>query len=205
MSPERNPPVAGAPEVYAYIKRRILIQLRPGSEPTLGQVLAWLAEVESQFGPGIEDMLVDLIRLESRPVGPSVVNNNSVVLNNSTVGGNLTLNNESRTGVSLAGWEKVVAVVAGMTLLAALLVRAFLPGEIGDQQFIIFRLFMALAAAVLVGLLTGFVTVKLSLGKSMVVRAGGAVAAFVIVYFALPAIPVVGQPPAPAITTGPTN
>ena len=87
-------------------------------------------------------------------------------------------------------WEKTLAVVSfsiGIIFLAILVGRGLQPSEIPDRQFVQLRTIIALAGATFVMAIPGFITVGVAL-KNMMIRAVVAIAAFVLIYFALPAI-----------------
>lgn len=87
-------------------------------------------------------------------------------------------------------WEKVAIFAFGVVFVTAILVLAvFFPAPTAFQ-YLVFRVVLALAAAGVAALIPGLL--KVSVGSS--VRAGGALAAFVIVYFFSPAA-LVANPP----------
>ena len=89
-----------------------------------------------------------------------------------------------------SGWEKILAVVSfsiGIIFLAILLGRGLQPSELPDRQFVLLRTILALAGGAFVIAIPGFITVEMAL-KNMMIRAVAAIVAFVLIYFALPAI-----------------
>jgi hypothetical protein len=77
----------------------------------------------------------------------------------------------------------LLAFVFGVVFVTALLTLAVLFSEPTPFQYTVFRIVLALAAAGVAAVIPGILNVKLSFG----VRAGGALAVFVIVYFFSPA------------------
>jgi len=75
----------------------------------------------------------------------------------------------------------------GAAFLAALLVLVILIPAPSPQQFEIFRIVIAVAVAGIAAAIPGFLELRLSRGTSLGLRAGGALAVFVIVYFYSPA------------------
>jgi hypothetical protein len=86
--------------------------------------------------------------------------------------------------MSLAsGPEHVAAYLFGVAFVVALIVIAIVFPKPSAFQFFVFRVVLALAAAGVAAMIPGFLSVQLG----AVVRAGGAIAVFVIVYFLNPA------------------
>lgn len=80
-------------------------------------------------------------------------------------------------------WERLIAVGFGVVFVTAVLVIAmFIPSPTAFQ-YTIFRIVLALAAAGFVSMTPGFIEAKIG----TVIRAGGALAVFVIVFFYSPA------------------
>jgi hypothetical protein len=80
--------------------------------------------------------------------------------------------------------QKIMAAACGVGIVCALLYVAIRQGAtIDDRQFAILRMVGAVGLAGLAGLIPGFLEVKLEHGKWVVIRATGAIAVFVIVYF----------------------
>ena len=83
------------------------------------------------------------------------------------------------------------------------LLIVFLKEPLTAQQFFGVRLTMALAAAGIAAILPGFMRLEMSLAKSAMVRAGGAVAVFVLVMYFNP--PIVAVINANALPNGDEN
>ena len=79
--------------------------------------------------------------------------------------------------------EKLIAVACGVVFVAAILVIAIFIGSPTPFQYTIFRIVLALAAAGFVSMTPGFIEAKVGTA----VRAGGALAVFVVVFFFAPA------------------
>jgi hypothetical protein len=80
-------------------------------------------------------------------------------------------------------WERIAIFAFGATFVTALLVRAVVFPEPTPFQYTVFRIVLALAAAGVAAFVPGFLEVRCK----TIVRAGGALAVFVIVYFFSPA------------------
>lgn len=80
-------------------------------------------------------------------------------------------------------YEKVAVFTFGCVFVATLLVVAMFFPAPTPFQYMVFRIVLALAAAGIAAMIPGFINV--SAGRA--VRAGGAIAVFVIVYFFSPA------------------
>lgn len=79
--------------------------------------------------------------------------------------------------------EKITAFSFGVIFIVTILVVAIFISEPTDFQYIVFRIILALASAGVAAMIPGFLSVEVSTS----VRAGGAIAVFVIVYFFSPA------------------
>lgn len=79
--------------------------------------------------------------------------------------------------------EKVLAFVFGVVFVVVLLAVAFFVPNPTAFQYTVFRIVLALAAAGVAAMIPGFLQVNISTW----LRAGGALAIFVIVYFYAPA------------------
>lgn len=84
---------------------------------------------------------------------------------------------------SLLSWEKLLAFGFGVILIAAFMVLALKFPTPTTFQYTIFRIIMALAAAGIGAIIPGFIEVEVQKW----LRAGGAMALFVVVYFFCPA------------------
>ena len=85
----------------------------------------------------------------------------------------------------MASWEKFTVGAGGAVFLVALLVIAIVIPQPSDFQLFVFRLILSLAAAAVGAVIPGFLEVS---GKKekLTLRAGGAIALFVIVYLLNP-------------------
>ena len=87
-------------------------------------------------------------------------------------------------------WEKVLVAVSvsiGIIFLALLFGRGLPPSELPDRQFVLWRTIIALVGAAFVMAIPGFITVEMA-RQNMIIRVVAAIAAFILIYFALPAI-----------------
>ena len=85
----------------------------------------------------------------------------------------------------MSNWEKIAGLIFGALFATALLLlNVFMPDP-SVTQYATFRTILALAAAGIGGILAGSLHVKGSIQKWSV-RAGGALALFLIVYFFTP-------------------
>ena len=89
---------------------------------------------------------------------------------------------------ALPTWEKVAGFIFGAVFIVVLLVLAVFIPEPTDTQYATFKIILAVAAAGVGGVLAGFIHVDGTL-EQFSVRAGGALALFVIVFFFSPAAP----------------
>ena len=80
-------------------------------------------------------------------------------------------------------WEKGFVLVCSIVFLAVLLVAGLRTSEIPDRQFVILRSILALAGAGFTIGILGFITARVAIKDYFLVRAAGAVAVFVIIYF----------------------
>jgi hypothetical protein len=92
--------------------------------------------------------------------------------------------------------QVIIAFIFGVVFVVALLVLAIAFPTPTPFQYTVFRIVLALAAAGVAAMIPGFLNVELSPIKSMAIRAGGAVAVFVIVYFFNPAGLAIEEPKA---------
>lgn len=79
--------------------------------------------------------------------------------------------------------ERRWAVICGVVFVAAILVIALFISEPTQFQYTVFRIVLALAAAGFVSMTPGFIEAKV--GNA--VKAGGALAVFLVVFFYAPA------------------
>jgi hypothetical protein len=83
--------------------------------------------------------------------------------------------------------QAILAFGFGVVFLAALLaIVIFIPTPT-DDQMVIFRIVIAVAAGGAAAIIPGFIDLNMSRGSAFALRAGGALAVFVIVYFFDPA------------------
>ena len=82
----------------------------------------------------------------------------------------------------LSNWEKIAGFVFGVSFFIALLVFTVVIPEPTATQYATFKTILAIAAAGIAGILTGFIQVEGTFQK-FALRAGGALAVFVIVFF----------------------
>lgn len=87
-----------------------------------------------------------------------------------------------------ANWEKMANYAFGVMFLIALLVIAIQYPDPTASQYAIFKTILAVAAAGIGGILTGFLHIKGTVQK-ITFRAGGALALFFIVFFFTPTPP----------------
>jgi hypothetical protein len=94
--------------------------------------------------------------------------------------------------------QMLLAFVFGVLFLAAILVLATVFSTPTKTQYEIFRIIISLAAGGVAAVIPGLLDVQMNLGltqqQKLVIRAGGALAVFVIVYFYNPAQSVVTNP-----------
>jgi hypothetical protein len=98
------------------------------------------------------------------------------------------------------GWEKVAAFVFGTSFVVALLALAVLFPEPTPFQYQVFRIVLTLACAGVAAVIPGFLALRTDTA-GLLIRAGGALAVFVLVYLQNPAqlvVPEVPAPPKPA-------
>lgn len=93
-------------------------------------------------------------------------------------------------------WHIVVGVIFGFVFISAILVMAIKLPDMNAEQYAIIKTVLALAAAGIAAVFTGFIELDGSFSK-WTVRAGGALAVFVIVFFFTPAPPVQVTPDIP--------
>jgi len=81
----------------------------------------------------------------------------------------------------------IMAFAFGVVFVTALLVFVALVPNPTDRQFEVIRIILALAAGGVASMIPGFLNLKLQTGTKSTIRAGGALAVFVLVYFFSPA------------------
>ena len=87
---------------------------------------------------------------------------------------------------TISKWEKITGFIFGVTFVTALLILIVFIPDPTPAQWAIFKTILALAAAGVGGILAGTIQVEGALQK-WTVRAGGAFALFVLVFFFSPA------------------
>lgn len=92
------------------------------------------------------------------------------------------LHAEGRRGESM-NWERIAIFSFGVIFVTLLVAIALFLPEPTNFQYTVLRIVLALAAAGVAALIPGFIEVK----YRQAVRAGGAIAVFVVVYFFSPA------------------
>lgn len=95
-------------------------------------------------------------------------------------------------------WEKLLAFGSGFIFVATMLTVALLVPNPTTTQWFVFRVILALAAAGIGSVIPGLIDVHVS----TFIRAGGAIALFVIVYYVNPPQFVVSTPPIHQSTSG---
>jgi hypothetical protein len=89
---------------------------------------------------------------------------------------------------SSARWpETALAFGFGLAALATVLWLAFRGSELTEPQFEILRIVLALAGGGVGAVIPGFLDLNLKSGGKLALRAGGALAVFVVLYFWSPA------------------
>jgi len=89
---------------------------------------------------------------------------------------------------NLDKWEKICGLLFGVIFITIILTLTIYFPDPTPKQYAVFRTILAIAAAGVGGILAGFIHVQGKILK-VSVRAGGAFALFVIVYFFNPAMP----------------
>jgi hypothetical protein len=116
---------------------------------------------------------------------------------------NMPARQTNKSGLIQENWQKLTAFGCGVLFVALMLIIAIaIPNPTATQWFV-FRVVLALAAAGIGAVIPGLIVVNVS----KVVRAGGAIALFVLVYLLNPPQLVVPAPQGTSIhqTTGGTN
>lgn len=91
-------------------------------------------------------------------------------------------------------WEKIAAFVFGVIFVTALLSIAIVFPEPTPFQYQVFRIILALACAGVAAVIPGLLDLRTDSLMGLVIRAGGALAVFVLVYLVNPAQLVVPAP-----------
>src|SRR5215831_11213420 len=83
-------------------------------------------------------------------------------------------------------WEKIAAYMFGVLFVKTLLVLAIAFPQPTPFQYTVFRIVLALAGGGVAAVIPGFLAVSMD-AKGLVIRAGGALAVFLLLYFFNPA------------------
>jgi predicted membrane channel-forming protein YqfA (hemolysin III family) len=83
--------------------------------------------------------------------------------------------------------QVILIFIFGVIFVVTLIVLSIAIPEPSQFQYTTFRIVLALAAAGVAAIIPGFLSLKLESGTLLLIRAGGALAVFVIVYFVNPA------------------
>lgn len=92
-------------------------------------------------------------------------------------------------------WERICAVVIGTAFLVALLAIAVLIRNPTPFQIYVFRVVLSLAGGAFAAVIPGFIATRLQLPRKGIIRAGGGLAVFVLLFWFNP----------PALIHGPAN
>src|SRR5262245_45991837 len=116
---------------------------------------------------------------------------------------NMSARQTHKAGFMEANWEKITAFACGVVFVVLMLMVAIAIPNPSATQWFVFRVVLALAAAGIGAVIPGLIVVNVS----KVVRAGGAIALFVLVYMLNPPQLVTPAPQGASIqqTTGGTN
>ncbi len=95
---------------------------------------------------------------------------------------------ENLPNSGLSNWEKIVGLILGVALIITLIVLVVLIPKPTEIQLLVFKWVMALSSAGVAGIFSGMIHVEGKI-KQFAIRAGGALAVFVVVYFFNPALP----------------
>jgi hypothetical protein len=172
--------------VRSYLARCKEVDSEPDPE-LLGPVLAIFERLTPREEEGMSGSGND------RSVAAQNITDSSVITgNNNTIStGNTTLLAASATQRSRPMSEHrlsiVLAFTFGVIFIAALIIFVLAIPNPTDQQFEVIRIVIALAAGGVAAVIPGFLNLRLGLGSKLVLRAGGALAVFVVVYFYSPA------------------
>jgi|SRR5712664_3090858 len=81
----------------------------------------------------------------------------------------------------------IIAFSFGVTFVAALIILAIRFPEPTSFQYNVFRIVLSLAAAGAAAMIPGFINIEVNPTTGLLIRAGGAIAVFVVVFFFNPA------------------
>lgn len=101
-------------------------------------------------------------------------------------------------------WEKVTMITSGLALIAVLLCLAVLVPEPTDFQIFVFRIVLAIGASAFACVIPGFLNIE-SRSKLLLIRAGGALAVFVLIYILNPPQLAKGEKTSHSESNGRTN
>jgi hypothetical protein len=79
-------------------------------------------------------------------------------------------------------WERIASVVFGVMFVMAILVLAIAFPKPSSFQYEVFRIVLAIACGGVAAVIPGFLAVNMD-AKGLMIRAGGALAVFLLVYF----------------------
>jgi len=100
----------------------------------------------------------------------------------------INIDTKDAEGTPNQGWEKIAGYSFGVVFVIVMLViNVFIPNP-SSTQYETFKIVLALAAAGIGGVLAGFIQIKGTFNK-IAFRAGGALALFLVVFFAHPGMP----------------
>jgi len=83
--------------------------------------------------------------------------------------------------------RSVPAFIFGVISVAVVLALTFLANNLDDRRFEILRIVLALAGGGIGGVIPGFLDLHMKHGSTWMLRAGGGLAVFVVMYFWSPA------------------
>lgn len=82
-----------------------------------------------------------------------------------------------------AGWEKGLVLLCSILIIFVILYAALGEGDIPDRRYNLLRTILALAGAGYTIGIPGFIVADIAIKKFLAVRAAGALAVFVVIYF----------------------
>jgi hypothetical protein len=100
---------------------------------------------------------------------------------------NMMLTRETALTDSAGTWEKIAGFAFGITFVIVMLIIAIRFPNPSPFQYVVFRVVLSLAASGVGGVLSGFLTVVFGDASKPWLRAGGALAVFVVVFLVNPA------------------
>lgn len=89
----------------------------------------------------------------------------------------------------MTNWEKIAGFIFGVVFMAAVMLIAVFLKDITVIQYVIFKTVLAIAAAGVVGIFSGSIVTKGSIGNKITIRATGALAVFLLVFIYTPEPP----------------